>query len=94
MLVDYMERGIRLREQTHRTLDHIVINAGYWRRILRDQGVALNELAVPAVCGALVALAEIGRMVVGINRASKDEQPKEKCAKCEARLVELSNRCE
>lgn len=91
MLMEFLERAIRNRERTFRTLDHIVVNADYWRRVLRDQGVSLNDLAVPVVCGSLVALSEIGRQQGRIHRAMKIEQESGKCRKCEARLAALSS---
>lgn len=90
MLVEFLERAIRNRERTFRTLDHIVVVPDYWRRVLRDQGVGLNDLAVPALCGATVALSEISRQVGRIHKAIRDEQPSGKCRKCEARLAALS----
>lgn len=85
MLRDFLERAVRSREKTYRVLDHIVVNADYWRRSLAKQGVALNELYVPALCGALVSLAEVGRVF------KKPEQEHGKCARCEARLVALAS---
>lgn len=91
MLVEFLERATRNRERTFRTLDHIVVNADYWRRVLREQGVGLNDLAVPSLCGAVVALSEIGRMVGRIHKTIQEEQPSGKCRKCEARLAALQS---
>jgi hypothetical protein len=90
MLVEFLERAIRNRERTYRTLDHITVDVNYWRRVLREQGVGLNDLDIPALCGATVPLAEATRMMGAINRGSKDEQPHGKCRACEARLAALS----
>lgn len=85
MLNDFLERAMRSREKTYRSCDHIVVSAEYWRRTLGKQGVALNELMVPALCGAPLSLAEVGRAV------KKEEQDKGKCPKCESRLVALTS---
>ncbi len=91
MLVEFLERAIRNRERVFRVLDHCVVGPDYWRRTLREQGVGLNDLAVPALCGSPVSLSEIGRMVGRVHKAIQEEQPSGKCRKCEARLVALAS---
>lgn len=91
MLRDFLERAVRSREKTYRTCDHIVVNAEHWKRALRKQGVGLDELLVPSLCGALVSLAEVTRMIGRIHRAASDEQLKGKCPKCESRLIALTS---
>ncbi len=89
MLIEFLERAIRNRERVFRVLDHCVIGPDYWRRVLREQGVSLTELEVPALCGAAVGLSEIGRQVGRVHKAIQEEQPNGKCRKCEARLAAL-----
>jgi hypothetical protein len=89
MLVEFLERAIRNRERVFRVLDHCVVGPEYWRRTLREQGVGLNDLAVPALCGSPVPLSEIGRMVGRVHKAIQEEQPSGECRKCEARLAGL-----
>jgi hypothetical protein len=91
MLRDFLGRAVRNREKTYRTCDHIVVNADHWRRALSKQGVGLNEIRVPAVCGALVALSEVQRMIARVHRGTDKEQAYGKCAKCESRLVALTS---
>lgn len=91
MLVEFMERAIRNRERVYRILDHAVVGPEYWRRVLREQGVDLNDLAIPALCGATVALSEVSRQAGRVHKAIQEEQPGGKCRKCEARLAALSS---
>lgn len=90
MLIEFLERAIRNRERVFRVLDHCIVGPDYWRRVLREQGVGLNEIAVPALCGATVALSEVSRQVGRVHKAIQEEQPSGKCRKCEARLIELA----
>jgi hypothetical protein len=90
MLVEFMERAIRNRERVYRILDHHIVGPDYWRPVLREQGVGLNDLAVPALCGATVALSEVSRQVGRVLKAIQEEQPGGKCRKCETRLAALS----
>ena len=90
MLVEFLERAIRNRERTYRTLDHITLNADYWRRSLAAQGVGVNDLEVPMLCGATVPLDEVRKAVQRIVKHSAEEDPHGKCYKCEARLAALS----
>lgn len=91
MLVEFTERAIRNRERVYRILDHAVVAPDYWRRTLREQGVGLNDLAIPALCGATVALSEVSRQAGRVHKAIQEEQPSGKCRKCEARLAALSS---
>ena len=91
MLIEFLERAIRNRERVFRVLDHCLVGPDYWRRVLREQGVGLNEIAVPALCGATVALSEVSRQVGRVHKAIQEEQPSGKCRKCEARLAALSS---
>ena len=89
MLVEFLERAIRNRERVFRVLDHCVVGPDYWRRTLRGQGVGLDDLEVPVLCGATVALSEASRQVGRVHKAIQEEQPSGKCRKCEARLAGL-----
>lgn len=95
MLVEFLERAIRNRERTYRTLDHVVVNADYWRRALRQQygndHLSLTDVRVPAMCGAMLALTDIARQQGRVLKAIQEEQTSGKCRKCEARLAALSS---
>jgi len=90
MLREFVERAIRNREQVFRVLDHCIVGPDYWRRVLREQGVGLNEIAVPALCGATVALSEVSRQVGRVHKRIQTEQENGKCRTCEARLSALA----
>jgi len=90
MLVEFLERAIRNRERTYRTLDHITVNADYWKRALAKQGIGTLEIEVPMLCGAVTPLAEVARAVQRIVKHSTEEEAHGKCYKCEARLAALS----
>ena len=90
MLVEFLERAIRNRERTYRTLDHITLSADYWKRSLAKQGVASVEIEVPMLCGAVTPLADVSRAVQRIVKHADKEQGYGKCYKCEARLAALS----
>ena len=90
MLVEFLERAIRNRERTYRTLDHITLSADYWKRSLAKQGVASVEIEVPMLCGAVTPLAEVARAVQHIVKHSAEEELYGKCSRCEARLAALS----
>jgi hypothetical protein len=90
MLREFLERAIRNRERVFRVLDHCIVGPDYWRRVLREQGVGLNDIAVPALCGATVALTEVSRQVGRVHKAIQEEQPNGKCGRCEARLLALA----
>lgn len=95
MLMGFAERAIRNRERTYRTLDHVVVNADYWRRALRQQygndHLSLTDVRVPAMCGAMLALADMARQQGRVLKAIQEEQLSGKCRKCEARLTALSS---
>ena len=90
MLVEFLERAIRNRERTYRTLDHVTLNAIYWKYTLSRQGVGTLEIEVPMLCGTVTPLAEVARAVQRIVKHSDKEQEYGKCGKCEARLAALS----
>lgn len=91
MLVEFLERAIRNRERTYRTLDHVTVNADHWKRTLREQGVGTVEVEVPMLCGAVTPLAEVARAVQRIVKRSAEEQEYGKCRGCEARLAALAS---
>lgn len=90
MLIEFLERAVRNRERTYRTLDHITVNADYWKRSLQKQDVGTTEIEVPMLCGAVRPLAEVVRAVQRIVKHSAEEQEYGKCRGCEARLAGLS----
>lgn len=91
MLVEFLERAVRNRERTYRTLDHITVNADYWKRSLQKQDVGTTEVEVPMLCGAVRPLAEIARAIQRIVKRSAEDQEYGKCYRCESRLVALTS---